>query len=43
MKLLKNKKYFNRMKFGDEAEVEYRQTGEGFGMIGQAGKIKLKQ
>lgn len=29
------------MKFGDEAEQEFRQTGEGFGMLGATGKVKL--
>ncbi len=34
----------NRMKFGEEAEVEYRDTGKGFGMIGVGGvgsKLKV--
>ncbi len=35
------KKYSNRLKFGEEAEKEFRSTGEGFGMIGQAGKVKI--
>ena len=35
------KKYANRLKFGEEAEVEFRSTGEGFGMIGSAGKVKI--
>ena len=38
MRMLKN-----RMKFGEEAEVEYRESGKGFGMIGVGGNgSKLK-
>jgi U4/U6 small nuclear ribonucleoprotein PRP31 len=38
----------NRMKFGEEAEVEYRGTGKGFGIIGVGGngsklKVSTKQ
>ena len=39
MRLMKN-----RMKFGEEAEIEHRETGKGFGMIGVGGngsKLKL--
>jgi len=38
------RKYANRLKFGEEAEDEFRETGHGFGMLGSAGiaKVKLK-
>ena len=35
------KKYINRLNFGEEAEKEFRSTGEGFGMIGSTGKLKI--
>lgn len=28
----------NRMKFGEEAEIEYRETGKGYGMLGVGGE-----
>ena len=34
-------KYQNRLAFGEDAEKEYNSTGEGFGMVGMAGKIKI--
>ncbi len=37
------KKYINRLKFGEEAEQEFRSTGEGFGMIGATGKLKISK
>ena len=38
MRLMKN-----RMKFGEEAEIEFRDTGKGYGMMGVGGNgSKLK-
>jgi len=37
-------KYKNRMKFGTDAEEEFRATGIGFGMLSQAhgsGRVKI--
>lgn len=34
-------KYQNRLGFGEQAEKEYDLTGEGFGMVNMAGKIKI--
>lgn len=36
-------KYQNRLAFGQDAEKEYNSTGEGFGMVGMAGKIKIER
>jgi len=29
------------MRFGAEAEEEFRDTGKGFGMLGKTGKVKI--
>ena len=36
------RKYANRVKMDVEAQEEYRDTGEGFGMLGHTGKLRLK-
>ena len=37
------KKYINRLKFGEEAEKEFRATGEGFGLVGNSRKLKISK
>ena len=34
-------KYRNRLKFGTDQSSTYRYTGEDFGMLGQAGKVRI--
>ena len=36
------RKYANRVKMGVEAQEEFRDTGEGFGMLGVTGKLRIK-
>jgi U4/U6 small nuclear ribonucleoprotein PRP31 len=36
------RKYANRVKMGVEAQEEFRDTGEGFGMLGNTGKLRVK-
>lgn len=41
-KITEVRQSFNRLKFGVDAEEEYRETGEGFGMLSkETGKVKL--
>ena len=35
------RKLQNRMKFGDQAEEEFRDTGKGYGMLGKSGKMRV--
>lgn len=36
------RKLLNTVKFGPDAQNEYRETGEGFGVLGVANSGKLK-